>query len=134
MKKTVRFRELLETDNAAVAALVRDNLKKYKLDIPGTAYFDEGLDRLRDQYGNDGCKYYVIEDDHGQVIGGIGFARFEPMEDTAESQHTLFIPMMNRTFFGPWAMADTRFELPSILMITPSSVIALALEIKKSAS
>ena len=33
MKKTVRFRELLETDNAAVAALVRDNLKKYKLDI-----------------------------------------------------------------------------------------------------
>ncbi len=45
-------------------------LKKYKLDIPGTAYFDEGLDRLSDHYGNDGCKYYVIEDDHGQVIGG----------------------------------------------------------------
>ena len=86
MKKTVRFRELLETDNAAVAALVRDNLKKYKLDIPGTAYFDEGLDRLSDHYGNDGCKYYVIEDDHGQVIGGIGFSKFEPMEDTAELQ------------------------------------------------
>jgi len=51
-------------------ALVRDNLKKYKPDILGTAYFDDGLDRLSDQYGNDGCKYYVIEDDHGQVIGG----------------------------------------------------------------
>jgi len=75
-----------ETDNVAVAALVRDNLKKYRLDIPGTVYFDEGLDRLSDYYGNDGRKYFVVVDERGQVIGGIGFARFEPMEDTAELQ------------------------------------------------
>ena len=75
-----------ETDNAAVAALVRDNLKKYKLDIPGTVYFDEGLDRLSEYYGTDERRYFVLEDDHGQVIGGIGFARFESMEDTAELQ------------------------------------------------
>ena len=66
--------------------LVRDNLKRYKLDIPGTVYFDEGLDTLSDYYGNDERRYYVIEDDNGQVIGGIGFARFELMEDTAELQ------------------------------------------------
>ena len=81
-----KYREMTESDNGVVAALVRDNLKRYKLDIPGTVYFDEGLDTLSDYYGNDERRYYVIEDDNGQVIGGIGFARFELMEDTAELQ------------------------------------------------
>ncbi len=75
-----------ETDNVAVAALVRDNLKKHKLDIPGTVYFDEGLERLSEYYGTDERKYFVLEDDYGQIIGGIGFARFESMKDTAELQ------------------------------------------------
>ena len=50
------------------------------------------------------------------------------------SQHTLFMPTMNITYFGPCAIIDTRLELPSIFTITPSSVIALALDKKKSAS
>ena len=49
----LNYREMSVTDDAAVAKLIRDNLKKYKLDIPGTGYFDEGLDHLRDYYGSD---------------------------------------------------------------------------------
>lgn len=82
----LKYREMTEADNAAVALLIRDNLKKFALDIPGTVYFDEGLEHLSDYYGNDERRYFVIEDDNGKVIGGIGFARFEPMEDTAELQ------------------------------------------------
>lgn len=82
----LKFREMKETDNAAVAALVRENLKQFDLDIPGTVYFDAGLDHLSDYYGNDERRYYVIEDDNGEVIGGIGYDRFEPMKDTAELQ------------------------------------------------
>ncbi len=82
----LKYREISETDNEAVAALVRNNLKKVGLDIPGTAYFDEGLDHLSDYYGKDESRYFVIEDPAGKVIGGIGFARFEPMENTAELQ------------------------------------------------
>ncbi|SCY74727.1 GNAT family N-acetyltransferase [Butyrivibrio sp. INlla14] len=81
-----RYREMTEADNAAVAALVRDNLKQFNLDIPGTVYFDEGLDHLSDYYGNAERRYFVIEGDDGEVIGGIGFAGFEPMKDTAELQ------------------------------------------------
>ncbi len=80
------FREITEADNAAVASLVRDNLKKLKLDIPGTAYFDPGLDHLSDYYGTDERRYYVLEDEKGVVIGGIGYDRFGPMKDTAELQ------------------------------------------------
>ncbi len=82
----IKFREMTETDNATVAALVRNNLKQFNLDIPGTVYFDAGLDHLSDYYGNDKRRYFVIEDDDGEVIGGIGYDRFEPMKDTAELQ------------------------------------------------
>ncbi|MBR7089499.1 MAG: GNAT family N-acetyltransferase [Lachnospiraceae bacterium] len=80
------IREITEADNAAVAALVRDNLEAVGLDIPGTAYFDEGLDHLSDFYGKENAKYYVLESDDGEVIGGIGFAGFDAMKDTAELQ------------------------------------------------
>ncbi len=82
----LKYREITESDNAAVAALVRDNLKQFNLDIPGTVYFDAGLDHLSDYYGSAERRYFVIESDNGEVIGGIGFDRFEPMKDTAELQ------------------------------------------------
>ena len=82
----LQYREMTEADNAAVAALVRDNLKQFGLDIPGTVYFDEGLDHLSDFYGDDERRYFVIEDENGIVIGGIGYAGFELMKDTAELQ------------------------------------------------
>ena len=78
------IREITEADNAAVAALVRDNIEAVGLDIPGTAYFDEALDHLSDCYGKEDAKYFVLEDDDGEVIGGIGFAGFEAMKDTAQ--------------------------------------------------
>ena len=81
-----KYREMTEADNDAVAALVRDNLKQFGLDIPGTVYFDDGLDHLSDFYGNNERRYFVVEDETGSVIGGIGFASFEPMMDTAELQ------------------------------------------------
>ena len=82
----LKYREMTEADNEAVAALVRDNLKQFGLDIPGTVYFDEGLDHLSDFYGRDERRYFVIEDANGTVIGGIGYAGFELMADTAELQ------------------------------------------------
>lgn len=80
------IREIKETDNTAVAALVRDNLEAVGLDIPGTAYYDEGLDHLSDSYGNEKARYFVMENDKGEVIGGIGFSGFDAMKDTAELQ------------------------------------------------
>lgn len=80
-----KLRKITEADNPAVAALVRDNLKKFELDIPGTVYFDESLDHLSDFYNSDDCQYYVADAD-GKVIGGIGFAPLAWKADTAELQ------------------------------------------------
>ena len=78
-------------DNESIAAIIRDNLKQFGLDIPGTVYFDDLLDRLSDYYGTKERRYFVIEDEAGKIIGGIGFAGFEPMKDTAELQKLYLI-------------------------------------------
>ena len=80
------YREMTAADNAAVAALIRDNLKAHGLDIPGTVYYDDGLDHLSDYYCDDDHKYFVLTNKDGTVLGGVGFARFDPMPDTAELQ------------------------------------------------
>ncbi len=82
----IKYRELAAGDDAELARIIRENLKKYELDIPGTVYFDDGLDHLSEYYGRDGRRYYVIEDTDGRVTGGIGFAGADFLEDTAELQ------------------------------------------------
>lgn len=82
----MRYREIRESDNAVIASLIRRTLKAYSLDIPGTAYYDEGLDRFSELYGRPDARYYVLEDDNGNVVGGIGFSAFENIDGAAELQ------------------------------------------------
>jgi hypothetical protein len=74
-------------DNAAMAAIVRYNLKNHGLDIPGTAYFDDCLDDLCAFYnGRESCGYYVLTDGDGKVVGGIGFDLTDIIPHAAELQ------------------------------------------------
>lgn len=82
-----KIRPMQLADNQAVAALVRVNLENNGLDIAGTAYFDSTLDNLYEFYSmKEGRGYYVLADDSDSVVGGIGFAEFEPFESCAELQ------------------------------------------------
>ena len=80
------LREMTAADDGAVASLVRNSLKQHGLDIPGTVYFDKELDHLSRFYGHSGRKYFVLENASGKVVGGIGFAEFAGMKETAELQ------------------------------------------------
>jgi len=82
----LNYREINKKDNKYIASLIRSSLKSFGLDIPGTAYYDKGLDHFSDLYGKTGSRYFVITDDSDKVIGGIGFSGFAPMKDTAELQ------------------------------------------------
>ena len=83
----LKIREILPKDNQALAELIRYNLKNHGLDIKGTVYFDEGLDRLSDFYiGSDTAGYFVLVDDADRVLGGIGFAEFPDFKGCAELQ------------------------------------------------
>lgn len=82
----INYREIKEKDNKTIASLIRSSLKSFGLDIPGTAYYDTGLDNFSSLYGTAEAKYFVVVDGRDNVIGGVGFSRFEPMKDTAELQ------------------------------------------------
>ena len=80
------FRLINKDDDAIITNILRTNLKKHKLDIPGTVYFDAGIDKLTEMYSVPYCDYYVVCDDNGHVVGGIGYAKLSFMKDTAELQ------------------------------------------------
>lgn len=82
-----KIREIQNKDNSIIADIIRGTLKKYNLDIPGTAYFDASLDNLYDYYYPFTDKgYYVITDSNDNVVGGIGFEKAIYFENTAELQ------------------------------------------------
>ena len=81
----MEYKLLVPAYDAAVAALIRTNLRAHHLDIPGTAYFDDTLDHLSAFYSQDGRAYYVLLRE-GTVIGGVGFAQFEGFPDCCELQ------------------------------------------------
>lgn len=81
-----KIREIKKEDNITLAKLIRYNLKNHGLDIPGTVYFDDGLDKLSEFYlGNPDRGYYILTDGDG-VLGGIGFAEFAAIDGCAELQ------------------------------------------------
>ena len=69
----------------ALAALIRRILKGHGLDIPGTAYYDPGLDHLSGSYDGTDGEYYALTAE-GRLIGGVGFSAFGGFERCCELQ------------------------------------------------
>ena len=46
----IQYRILETADNATLAGIIRSNLEKYHLDIPGTADYEAQLDNLSEYY------------------------------------------------------------------------------------
>ena len=84
----LNYRKIKPADDAKIAQIIRSNLEKLHLNVSGTAYFDPELDHLSAFYGRNPSKrvYFVALDADGQVIGGVGIAEFDGMENCAELQ------------------------------------------------
>lgn len=85
MEKKYKYELLTPQHDAELAALIRCLLKERGLDIPGTVYFDEGLDHLSEYYDHPGRAYYILLED-GRLIGGIGMAAIDVFPDCCELQ------------------------------------------------
>lgn len=67
----ISIRKILPQDNVAMAAILRESLKEFGLDIPGTAYFDKSTDHLYETFQLEKSAYYVAFDGD-ELIGGVG--------------------------------------------------------------
>ena len=83
-----KYRKIEASDDKRIAEIIRMNLEKFQLDIPGTAYFDPQLDQLSAYYtiGTKPRVYFVVLNENDQVAGGVGIAEFEGISDCAEIQ------------------------------------------------
>ena len=81
-------RKLEAKYDAQIAAIIRTNLERFHLNVPGTVYFDPELDHLSEFYDANPEKraYFVVLNDEEQVIGGIGIAEFGGIPNCAELQ------------------------------------------------
>ncbi len=69
--KHYHIRTIEPGDNKALAKIIRDSLKEFKADKPGTVYFDETTDCLSDVFKTNGSIYFVAVMD-GEIVGGGG--------------------------------------------------------------
>ena len=91
--KDIYMHPITESDDPLIAEIIRTNLKKFHLDIPGTVYFDPEVDHLSQYYDMlpDKRHYFIVTDRAGQMLGGCGLAEFDGFDRCAELQKLYLI-------------------------------------------
>jgi len=67
----ISLRQIEKRDNAEIAALIRKVFREFKIDRPGTVYFDPTTDDLYTLFQTP-CSIYLIALDRSKIIGGCG--------------------------------------------------------------
>ena len=69
--KEVNIRIIEKNDDPLIAKIIRDTLKEFGANHPGTVYYDESTDHLSDVFDLPGSIYFIAEDETG-ILGGAG--------------------------------------------------------------
>jgi putative acetyltransferase len=67
----ILIREIEERDNREIAGVIRTVFREFKIDRPGTVYFDPTTDDLYNLFRKEGSVYWIAES-AGVIIGGCG--------------------------------------------------------------
>jgi putative acetyltransferase len=68
---SIIFRPIEQRDNREIADLIRTVFREFKIDKPGTVYFDPTTDDLFKLFREKGSYYWIAEEE-GVIIGGCG--------------------------------------------------------------
>lgn len=87
-----RIREIEGKDDRAVEQVIRTCLIEFGANHEGTAWADPNLGCFSKVYSSDGNKYWVAEDEEGNVVGGTGIGSLEGAEGVCELQKMYCLP------------------------------------------
>ena len=65
------LRRIKQADNKEIAELIRTVFREFRIDRPGTVYFDPSTDDLYTLFQTPGSLYWIAEET-GRIIGGCG--------------------------------------------------------------
>ena len=71
MNNKLIIRTIKQADNIALAKVIRDTLKEFNANKPGTVYFDDRTDHLFEEFRVDRSIYFVVEQ-NDVILGGAG--------------------------------------------------------------
>lgn len=91
------IREIEERDNPAVESVIRTCLIEYGADHEGTAWADPYLGRFFQVYRAPDSRYWVAEDETGQVVGGVGIGPLPGAPGVCELQKMYCLPQARGT-------------------------------------
>jgi len=69
--ESITIRQLIPTDDPAIAGIIRSSLEEFGANHPGTVYYDESTDHLSDIFKQQGSFYFVAESGE-KFLGGAG--------------------------------------------------------------
>ncbi len=70
-KRNIILRRIEESDNREIADLIRSVFREFRIDKPGTVYYDPATDDLYSLFKKPGSFYWIAEAD-GKMAGGCG--------------------------------------------------------------
>ncbi len=92
MEPTIIIRNILKTDNSALAKIVKDTLAEFGANHPGTVYYDVTTNALFELFQKEKAVYNVAEL-NGEVVGGGGIYPTEGLPlDTCELVKMYLLP------------------------------------------
>jgi len=87
-----KIREIEAKDNKAVENIIRTCLIEFGANHEGTAWADPDLGRFSEIYNTEGNKYWVAEDENGNLLGGVGIGRLKEIDEVCELQKLYCLP------------------------------------------
>ena len=106
-----RIREIEEKDNKMVEKIIRTCLIEFGANHEGTAWADPDLGRFSEIYDKEAHKYWVVENEEGIVVGGVGIGKLT--EDVCELQKMYLLKETRGT-----GIAHKLMEIALELLIT----------------
>ncbi len=94
---TYNIREIQQKDNKAVESVIRTCLIEFGANHEGTAWADPDLCRFSEIYNTVGNKYWIIEDENGKILGGVGIGNLEGTDKICELQKMYCLPEIRGT-------------------------------------
>ncbi len=85
------IRKIQKSDNAILAAIVRDTLTEFGCNKPGTAFADPETDFLFEQYA-DSETLYLVALINNKIVGGAGVGKLKNMNRVCELQKMYLLP------------------------------------------
>jgi putative acetyltransferase len=105
----ITFRKIEKRDNKELAEVIRTVFREFKIDRPGTVYFDPTTDDLFALFSKQGSEYWIAEDD-GVIAGGCGIYPTPGLPEGCAELVKLYLSALHRGKGVGWQLMEKSFE------------------------